>query len=646
VTRARAALFGACVLLLTIATPNAVSRADSQTLGASRVQLFVVDGVSFEELLSIPEISLLARAGGAALMTSDERDRDDPRKVYEAIGSGASPDPSLRGLMRRTLCRDGVNVSLEPSTPIGTSSGSPPVETAALVGSPCSGFIGRDLDVEWILSAASSDAFASLGSRREVLAEVGHRINSKIIGMRAGPVLVIVLSPTLSRDMARRGDEVTPLVLARAEPDRLPHPSGGMHSLRSGTTRQSGLVANVDVAPTILDFFGVPIPSEMQGQPIEFINQPAPVALHRRHLEQRRIRLPIQLAEVAFVAASGAVAIVVLLMASRKGSLSREVGGTMRFLALCVAALPIPLMLGGLLPRLTYWVVLPFIVVSVVGLASLASSARWPAPVGPITFLGIVGLAAVIVDALLGWRGARIPLLGGTMFDGARFYGLPNAFLCLLLAGAVFAAAALPAFSGFIVLVAAGLFAGFPSLGADVGGTITLFFAAGMWWVLRTRQHFRLKELAFVAGVTAMGLGVVLLANRYLPGTPTHATTFVEGTDSGIGGVLREFGDRLSVGLDQVRKAPAALIPLLGLPIILALVLKRPGPVGWGLEAAGTGWQHALIVLTLAGMVAFFVNDTGLAAAAPVFLYAMSGMAYPALLVSAARAGPNGGRRE
>jgi len=651
VTRARAALLGTIAILLHPGFQSGSSANAQSAAAVSRhgvVILFVIDRVSFEELLSVPEVAVLTRAGGAALMATSDRYRSDPEKVYQALGSGAHPESGLRALLAKTLSANGVSICGRegPGTPPSPRLYESEIQSLR-GGRPCHRTGGDFLMIDLIPEAWEADARGVSGSqRRAVLDRLGKAILQEIQGFAEGRTLVLVVSPTPTTDMVRRGDELGPIVVAGGRVGRLLESAGPMRALRSDSTRQTGLVANVDLAPTILEFYGIPIPAEMDGQPIEFTEDPAPFKLHRLHLEQRRIRLPIQLAEVAFVSASGAVAIVVLLMASRKGSLSREVGGTVRFLALCVGALPIPLMLGGLLPRLTYWVVLPFIVVSVLGLAALASSARWPGPAGPITFLGIVGLAAVIVDALLGWRGARIPLLGGTMFDGARFYGLPNAFLCLLLAGAVFAAAALPAFSGFIVLVAAGLFAGFPSLGADVGGTITLFFAAGMWWVLRTRQHFRLKELAFVAGVTAMGLGVVLLANRYLPGTPTHATTFVEGTDSGIGGVLREFGDRLSVGLDQVRKAPAALIPLLGLPIILALVLTRPGPVGWGLEAAGTGWQHALIVLTLAGMVAFFVNDTGLAAAAPVFLYAMSGMAYPALLVSAARPGLNGERHE
>ena len=40
------------------------------------------------------------------------------------------------------------------------------------------------------------------------------------------------------------------------------------------------------------------------------------------------------------------------------------------------------------------------------------------------------------------------------------------------------------------------------------------------------------------------------------------------------------------------------------------------------------------IAMTVAGLAAFFVNDTGVAAAAPVFLYAMTALAYPAFLAA------------
>ena len=594
--------------------------------------MLIVDRVSFEEILLVPQISTLARVGGAALTATNERYRDNPQKVYEALGSGTGPGRHLPSLLARELCAHGVDVSGQLFLRAPRPSRVLESEARLLVDDSCNRSASDTFVVEWALTDASSEAAAAPDRRKDVLADVGRRLTQEIRGSDNRRTLVIVVSPTASTDMTRRGDEVTPVVLAVGRPDRLLQPSGPMRALRSNTTRQTGLVANVDVAPTILDFFGIPIPSEMDGQPIEITDEPAPFKLHRLHLEQRRIRLPIQLAEVAYISAAGAAAIVMLLLAARRRSLSPRLARSMEFVALSGAALPTPLILGGVLPRLTYWVVVPFIVISVAGLAALARAVPWPGPLGPFTFLGVVGLAAVVVDALFGWRGARIPLLGGTMFDGARFYGLPNSFIGLLLASALFVAAALPAFSGFLLLVAAGLFAGFPSLGADIGGAATLLLAAGLWWVLRTRPRIRVNEVVLVAGVVVLGLAAVLLANRYLPGAPTHATRFVERSGNGPGGFVHTYLSRLSVGFRQLRDAPPAWIPVLGLPIVLGFVLARPGPIGGGLDLAGRRWTHALVVLTVAGVVAFFVNDTGVAAAGPVFLYAMSGMAYPAFV--------------
>jgi hypothetical protein len=639
VTRARAAL-----LLMALVVALAAHPASAQGTAASQAFLFIVDKISFEELLSLRGFRELARAGGASLMTTHVPGVPSARLRYETLGAGAQIPGGTPRLMATVLRSHGIAVC--------------PTEPIELVGERVDWLIGVGPESEAcnkrtrgnsLVVVDAEEVFRNLiqeAPRREVLETLGDLLlDGFVLGDDVNPatrLLVIVVAPQPSAAMDRLGDEVTPILLAEGTPSELRRRSRAMYSLTSDSTREDGLVSNVDVAPTILDFFGIPMPSEMDGQPIRITDAPAPFHLHQLHLDQRRIRFPIQLAEVAFVAASGAVAIVVLLVPARRRRLPARVAGIMRFVALCGVALPIPLMLGGSLPRLTYWVVVPFLVFAVVALATLARFARWPGSLGPFVFLGLVGLAVVVLDAMLGWRGARIPLIGGTMFDGARFYGLPNAFLGLVLASALFVAAALPAFIGFLVLVGVGLFVGFPSLGADIGGALTLFFAAGLWWVLRTRHGFGLKELAFVVGVTVLGLGAVLLANRYLPGTPTHATRFVERTGSHLGTAIHRAAERLRVGVDQVRKVPAAGIPLLGLPIVLGLVLTRPGPIGWGLVIAGRRWQQALIVLTLAGMVAFIANDTGVAAAAPVFLYAMSGTAYPAFLASSSAARTSG----
>lgn len=630
-------------LLLTLAAGFVVQHEPSvsaQEAGAprpGRVILFVLDPLPFEDLLDVSEFRDVARAGGAGLMTTNVRRPDISLSSYLAIAGGQRSPGSGSPLLSDELGRHGVAVCL-----FGAAEAAGEVRTAFLPDflgsfawamalgpdgrvSPCSPqLVGAAeslavvVDVPDILGAESDPQSAGA-----LLTESLALLNSP-----RTMVLVVVPEPTAAMDSV--GDEVTPLLMATGASQDLSTGGGPTHALTSSTTRQPGLVANVDVAPTVLEFFGLPIPEAMEGQPIEVSEEPAPFELHRRHLEQRRIRLPIQLGQLAFVTLGGVVAIAALVALATGRGLSPHVSAALRFLALCGAALMVPLLLGGLLPRLTYGVAVPFVVLSAIGLAVLSRSARWSGSTGPFAFLGAVGLAASVIDAAFGWPGARLPLLGGTMFDGVRFYGLPNAFIALLLASALFVASRLDPLRGALLLVAAGLFAGFPSLGANVGASIALFLAAGLWWVLRTRGRVGPREAAFVIGTVALGLGVVLLANRV--GMPTHATRFVE-TQTSIGGVLRVFFDRMQSSLRMLTEVPAGYIPILGLPVVSWLAITRPGPIGRGLDVAGESWRHALIVLTVAGIAAFFVEDTGVAAAGPVFLYAMAGLAYPAFLV-------------
>jgi hypothetical protein len=278
----------------------------------------------------------------------------------------------------------------------------------------------------------------------------------------------------------------------------------------------------------------------------------------------------------------------------------------------------------------------PFVVASVVVLVVVAQVLGPRTGAGPFAVLGVVGLAVLAADAASGWRGLGIPLLGGTMFDGVRFYGLPNAFLFLLVASALFAAWRLPPRWGFWVLVAGALFAGLPWTGADIGGAATMFTAAAVWWALRVRHRVRPQVVVGAVAIVVAGVAVILLANRFGPGPPTHATRFVERTGDSWSRGWAEFRDRLSVGVRQVRDAPASIIPLLGLPIALWFAVRARGSVGAGLKASGRRWRDVVVTLCLAGMVAFVANDTGVAAAAPAFLYVLAALAYPAIVTKRA----------
>jgi hypothetical protein len=557
-----------------------------------RMVLVVAGDMSLEQVLAVPTFAGLARAGGVALMTThDPLPPLGPALDAAGIGICAAPGSARSGrLFAGPLyaCPEGAR----------------PGRRVIVVDT-----IGRG-------------------------AEAG-AVGAAVIGAGAGssrPVAVLVISPEPSAAMARVGDQVPPLIEAVGTPEQLFGTGGGFGTLTSDTTRRDGMVANVDVGPTVLDLFGATVPASMTGSPIRIVDGPAPLALHARYLEYRRVRGPVNAALITFVSAMFLLSAGVIAWTWSGRRVIGWMAGVMRFLVLVAVALPLALLAAGLLPRVTPPVVWPFVLLVPSALAALALAVRGDA-MTPFAALGALGLAFVAVDAvILGGRAMELPLLGGTMFDGVRFYGLPNAFIALVLAGSLFVAARLPPLPGVVLLVAVGLCVGAPGLGADLGGAVTLFVAAGLWWPLRTRPRFGWVEAGLALATVAVGTAAVLAMNRFLPGPPSHIGRFVAGAGLGPGGVVHRFWDRLRIGLGQVADVPWVVIALVGLVVLLWIAAANAGPVGRALTRAGGPWREALIALTAAGVAAFVANDTGVAAAAPVFIYALALATYPVLV--------------
>ncbi len=612
--------------------------------------ILIEDRVSFDELMAVPEFQALARAGGAGLMATNQSYRDSKRDVYLALGAGAAPSTAVPQLLGETLQANGVSVCLS-----NVSTQTPPLETspqaavgpAGVQGCARSGSSVAILVDDSLIALDSPSAIIRLGAnpfareRTALLEAAGTRLAKSIPSGRA---LVAVITPSPSRAMNAAGDEVTPIVLAEGQANGLLNATGPMHALTSDTTRQDGLVANVDVAPTILDFFGIPIPGAMDGSVIRTTDDRAPFALDRLEREQRRIRLPIQLAVVLFLAAAALIGTIALVALARRGALPPGVLSRLQFLVLCCVALPIPLLAGGLLPRRTYAAVVPFVLGLTVLLALAARRVGGGDPLRPLSFLGGAGLAFIVVDAALGGGAFRTALVGGTMFDGVRFYGLGNAFIPTLVASAVFVAWRLERTTAVAVLFAVGLVAGFPHLLADVGASITLFATAGLWWALSQRPRPSARErLAWARAAVAIGaavvvgLAIVLVVNRYGPGAPTHASRFVERAHGRFGTAIRELWHRLGIGIGQIRRYPVGLLPLIGLPVGLWLAMTGPRPIGAGLRTVDDRWRDVVVALVFAALVGYVANDTGASAAAPAFLYVFAALALPALTAAHGR---------
>ncbi|HEY7281009.1 MAG TPA: hypothetical protein VID47_05375, partial [Actinomycetota bacterium] len=459
---------------------------------------------------------------------------------------------------------------------------------------------------------------------------------------KAPRVLLMVLGPEPSASMNAARDELTPIVMSEGPPEDVFRATGDLHTLTSDTTRRVGLVSNEDVAPTILRYFGIPVPSEMHGRPIRVVADALPpFTLHRKHLENRRIGTPVALMALGWVVLAGVIPI--LLIRFRR-HVPRWAGRAGTILPLSSASIGIALLAAGRLPTLSYGNVVPVVLAVTVILPAAALELRRYGTLAPAAGMGAAVLVYFAFDALQGFPDTPFTMLGGTALDGARFYGLPNNATGLLLGSALWVAALLSPWAGWCLLFAVGLFCGFPDLGADLGGALTLFAAAGLWWALRTRGRLKWVDLLITGGTVVVGMAAVLIAQVTLASTPTHGTRFVQSAGrSGPGGLLHTAAERLGTGVRLILESPLSWLVVVGLPVALYLALRPPGVAGEEFDR-WPQWRAAVLTTLLAGIVAYVVNDTGVAAAGFAFGLGAAGLLYLPMVEGPWWAEPEAGR--
>ncbi len=386
---------------------------------------------------------------------------------------------------------------------------------------------------------------------------------------------------------------------------------GGFHgTLTSDSTRTNGYVLSTDVAPTILRHFGIPVPSEMSGQPIRSDGAVDPAGIEslvaRMDVISSRRGPVIGLNIVVWLVA---LALIALL---GRGRLTRP---AVRVTGLAIVYLPLVLLLGTALEpgetaeRLLVLLLCPLLA----GLTlMLLRGYRALAVASALTVL------AYAIDVIAGSPLTSLSLLGPNPGLGVRFYGIGNELEALLAVLVVAGAGAaltgfapqLPRRSAAVTFVVAGLLAALVfaagRFGADVGAAIVFPVGAVVAAVVIAGRSRRIALLAIVAAPFAV-LALLALIDL-VSGANAHLTRSV--LDAGGLGDLADVAQRrLQLSAHSfARPVLLALLPLVLLAAILAYV-QRDRLRAWlqGVPAMRAGLLGALAA-TVVGTLA---NDSG-----------------------------------
>jgi len=421
--------------------------------------------------------------------------------------------------------------------------------------------------------------------------------------------------------------------------------------LHSPSTRRLGLVTLTDLAPTILDSLGAPVPDAFAGRPLRY--HPTPAALQSRldglaRLDRdgawrERVWLPVT--TVFIVLQVGLWFLTGFAVFTRTPWIP---WGWLRAAAIAVAAFP----LAALLLR-----ALPFVpgmgaagLAVLVALDAAIAAAAWSArrrPLSPLAWIFGATVALVVADVATGARLQLAGILGYAPQSASRWFGLGNtafgvlAGATLLLAGLHVAHA--PRRREALVTVAALLAVvvyvdGAPFLGADVGGVVTLVPVGALALLALAGLKLTWRRAAAVGGATA-GVLAVLTAVDLLrpPASRTHLGRLASETlHSGDASLFATLARRAGVTLDvMTQNFWTAVTPVIAVLVLVALLRL---PWARALVPPGSPMRVGLLAALAAGLVGMAVNDSG------VIVVAMVMVSVGPVLALLGLAGPPAGR--
>ncbi|MDK2930051.1 MAG: hypothetical protein PWR07_182 [Bacillota bacterium] len=521
---------------------------------------------------------------------------------------------------------------------------------------------GDTARVERYLAAGLLTEAAYEEARRLALSSADALVGRLLEFIDFTDTMLLVFAPTPGAREVASGHGLAPVIAAGPGLS-----SGRPGLLTSPTTRRHGLVASTDVAASILSWLGVDAPPWVLGAPVRVVPHRAPLtrllSMHDEIASTYLMRAPLLKTFVGLqIVVALASLTLIALAAARHSSLrhlgvSREalrrtsdghpedvamrahVAQVVRALLLGLGAVPLAMLVlplarpAGTVSAGIYVAT----AVLVMCFAARATCGRSPAST-PFAAVYLVTGLAVICDALLGSKLMQGSILGYDPIGGARFYGIGNEYMGVLVGSLITGSglvldsmglrrarsavrAAALAGIGAIFAVALLVLAS-PSLGANMGGTVTAVVGFGIAYVPYLDRRVTRRELAILAVLAVSLVAGIAVADALRAGGPvshwgrTVLAVRVDGPAALIDVVRRKTA--MNLKLIRYTVWTRALFAFLA---AVALLWVRPVGLAKRLMKAHPGFASSLAASLVAAAAAVLANDSGVVAAALLMLY-------------------------
>lgn len=436
-------------------------------------------------------------------------------------------------------------------------------------------------------------------------------------------LVLLIISAYPSREASTQGDTLTPVLAVG--------PGFAPGLLYSPSTRQAGIISIFDLQSTLLAAVGLKTPEQFQGRPLSSVPHADPLdylqKANARIITVNKDRSPILKGFVVIQIILILSALAVILLRPSPSFYYRLLSMLLTGITsvpLALLALPLFNLEGAF--QISLYLIFITISVGVISFHKELAAPRLPGLLALITAL------AVLLDTVAHSRLMKESILGFSPVGGARYYGIGNEYLGILLGASVTGFTILmdwtrrkTLFSCLSILFYAAItyFVAAPWFGSNFGGGVSLSVTYLLIMLLfsRKKRSRRRIILTALAGAVLVVTVFALIDLCNVAGEQSHIGRFAanlrhHGIQAAAPIILRKV--RMNLKLLEYTIWTKALLSFLA--VLLVLTYQPSGKLA---EIAGRyplflkGFWSAVI----GSIVALLVNDSGIVAAATSLLY-------------------------
>jgi len=470
-------------------------------------------------------------------------------------------------------------------------------------------------------------------SRIKSLAEIDGFLGKLLENVDLNRDLALIVVPQPPTDAMETGNFLTPFVMA----------GGGVVKgvAWSGTTKRHGLITNIDIAPTILRYFGLP-PAVKKGGELKDVLLSGQVIENRESVNPvesvktlNRDAVFIYNARYPFVKGyiNGALAIVVLgLLAT---ALDIPVNRCLKPALVAMTVVPGVLLWANYLPHPSMAVLAMETAALVVFFTLMFMYLGKTKPLNPFIYSSGLTVFIIACDLLLGAPLAKTSPLSYDAMAGARFYGIGNEFMGVLIGSCIafvglasdllknwsYSAKAL----AVLLFVAVTYVIAAPGLGSNVGGTIAAVAGFGVSSLLLFGREINRKTvLALSAMILVVTAGFIVYDLSRAVEVQSHiGRTIASIREYGFSEVFGIISRKWAVNFKLIKKTTWSWFYFISLLSILYLGRMLPKRAQ-GLRQNSPVFDKLLTGMIFGSAFALVFNDSGVVAAATLIIYGIA----------------------